>query len=103
MIRGRREDGSDLVIPRQYLSHGMRERACDVATELLGERTVEQVQEAKRKEVEAERFTSLDRMIERCMEGERIDVSPARSIGFAPEDRGLVAARLQFLQLERDR
>jgi hypothetical protein len=98
MIRGLREDGSDLVIPRQYLSHGMRERACDVATELLGERTVEQVQEAKRKEVEAERFTSLDRMIERCMEGGRIDVSPARSIGFAPEDRGLVAARLQFLQ-----
>ncbi len=98
MIRGRREDESDLVIPRQYLSHGMRERACDVATELLGERTIEQVREAKRKEVEAERFTSLDRMIERCMEGGRIDVSPARSIGFAPEDRGLVAARLQFLQ-----
>lgn len=98
MIRGRREDGSDLVIPRQYLSHGMRERACDVATELLGERTIEQVREAKRKEVEAERFTSLDRMIERCMEGGRIDASSARSIGFAPEDRGLVAARLQFLQ-----
>jgi type IV secretory pathway VirD2 relaxase len=98
MIRGRREDGTDLVIPRQYLSHGMRERACEVATELLGERSVEQVQEAKLKEVQAERFTSLDRMIERCLEGGRIDVSPTRSIGFGPEDRGLVTARLQHLQ-----
>ena len=65
-------DGADLVIPRQYISYGIRDRASDVATELLGERSAQEVQLAKSKEVEAERFTSLDRMIERHL-GERQD------------------------------
>jgi type IV secretory pathway VirD2 relaxase len=106
VLRGKLEDGRDLVIPRAYLAHGMRNRAAEVATELLGERTVEQAREARLKEVEAERFTSLDRMIERHLEphrdrnGEtrRIDLSPAKPIGFGAEDRQLALARLQFLE-----
>ena len=106
VLRGKLEDGRDLVIPRAYLAHGMRNRAAEVATELLGERTVEQAREARLKEVEAERFTSLDRMIERHLEpheernGEprRIDMSPAKPIGFGAEDRQLALARLQFLE-----
>ena len=67
LLRGKqRADGADLVIPRQYISYGIRDRASDVATELLGERSAQEVQAAKSKEVEAERFTSLDRMIERA-------------------------------------
>ena len=34
---------------RAYLAHGMRGRASEVATELLGERTIEQAQEARLK------------------------------------------------------
>jgi type IV secretory pathway VirD2 relaxase len=106
VLRGKQEDGRDVVIPRAYLAHGMRNRAAEVATELLGERTVEQAREARLKEVEAERFTSLDRMIERHLEphGERngeprrIDMSPAKPIGFGAEDRQLALARLQFLE-----
>lgn len=98
MIRGKREDGSDLVIPRRYISYGIRDRAAEVATELLGERSPEQVRTARAKEVEAERFTSLDRMIERHLEAGKIDVSPARHIGFGAEDRQLVVSRLQFLE-----
>ena len=98
MIRGRREDGSDLVIPRQYISYGIRDRASEVATELLGPRSAQEVRMAKAKEVEAERFTSLDRMIERHATGGQVDVSPSRHIGFGPEDQRLVVARLQFLQ-----
>lgn len=101
MIRGRREDGADLVIPRRYISYGIRDRASEVATELLGERSAQEVRSAKAKEVEAERFTSLDRMIERHIErqGEKgqIDVSPSRHIGFGADDRKLVVGRLQFL------
>jgi type IV secretory pathway VirD2 relaxase len=106
VLRGKLDDGRDLVIPRAYLAHGMRGRASEVATELLGERTVEQAREARLKEVEAERFTSLDRMIERHLEprGERtgenrrIDLSPAKPIGFGADDRQLALARLQFLE-----
>jgi type IV secretory pathway VirD2 relaxase len=98
VLRGRQANGRDLVIPRAYLSHGMRGRASELATELLGERTIEQAQEARLKEVEAERFTSLDRMIERHLEKGRVDLSPAKSIGFGPDDRQWALARLQFLE-----
>ena len=98
MVRGRREDGTDLVIPRRYISYGIRDRASEVATELLGQRSAQEVRSAKAKEVEAERFTSLDRMIERHLVDGRIDVAPSRHIGFGPDDRRLVVGRLQFLQ-----
>jgi type IV secretory pathway VirD2 relaxase len=97
MLRGKREDGTDLVIPRRYLSTGIRDRASEVATELLGERSAAEVRSAKAKEVEAERFTSLDRIIERHLQKGQIDVSPSRHIGFDTEDRMLVVGRLQFL------
>jgi type IV secretory pathway VirD2 relaxase len=59
-MRGRREDGRDLVIPRPYVSHGFRERAEELATELLGPRL-----EPDRldRAVKLERFTELDRDI----------------------------------------
>ena len=97
VVRGRRADGADLVIPRRYVSHGIRDRASEAATELLGERSVAEVRSAKAREVEAERFTSLDRTIERHLDGGRIDLSRDRRIGFDPDDRKLVQARLQFL------
>jgi type IV secretory pathway VirD2 relaxase len=98
LLRGRRGDGTDLVIPRQYISYGIRDRACEVATELLGERSSQEVQLAKSKEVEAERFTSLDRMIERHLENGTLDLSVPRRIGFRPHDRTLVVGRLLFLE-----
>jgi type IV secretory pathway VirD2 relaxase len=98
LLRGRQADGTDLVIARQYISYGIRDRASEVATELLGERSPEEVQLAKSKEVEAERFTSLDRIIERHLENSRIDVSPSQHIGFDADDRRLVLGRLLFLE-----
>ncbi|MFT3728627.1 MAG: DUF3363 domain-containing protein [Terricaulis sp.] len=58
LMRGRREDGRDLVIPRSYVSHGFRERAEGLATELLGPRL-----EPDRldRAVKLEQFTELDR------------------------------------------
>jgi type IV secretory pathway VirD2 relaxase len=58
LMRGRREDGRDLVIPRSYVSHGFRERAEGLATELLGPR-----REPDRldRAVKLECFTDLDR------------------------------------------
>ena len=73
LLRGTQADGADVVIPRQYISYGIRDRASEVATELLGERSPQEVQLGKSKEVEAEGFTSLDRMIERHLENHAID------------------------------
>jgi type IV secretory pathway VirD2 relaxase len=98
VLRGRKPDGTDLVIPRHYIAYGIRDRASEVATELLGERSVREVKLARSKGVTAERFTSLDRIIERHLKDGAINVGPAQRIGFGAEDRKLVIGRLQFLE-----
>ena len=97
LLRGARDDGRALVIARHYVAHGMRHRAAEVATELLGERSAREIRSARAAEVRAERFTSLDRAIERGLDRGRFDTASGRRIGFASRDRELVVARLQFL------
>jgi len=63
VIRGRDDEGNDLVIARNYISHGMRARAADLITrELVPETTIEATRKLQQ-EVTAERFTRLDRTI----------------------------------------
>jgi type IV secretory pathway VirD2 relaxase len=63
LIRGRADDGQDLVISRDYISRGIRDRAAERITLELGPRTEQQIQSALEREVEAERWTSLDRAL----------------------------------------
>jgi type IV secretory pathway VirD2 relaxase len=63
LIRGRADDGQDLVISRDYISRGIRDRAAERITLELGPRTEQQIQRALEREVEAERWTSLDRVL----------------------------------------
>jgi type IV secretory pathway VirD2 relaxase len=63
LIRGRADDGQDLVISREYISRGIRDRAAERITLELGPRTEQQIQNALEHEVDAERWTSLDRAL----------------------------------------
>ena len=63
LIRGRADDGEDLIISREYISRGIRDRAAERITLELGPRTEQQIQSALEREVEAERWTSLDRAL----------------------------------------
>jgi len=63
LIRGRTDDGQDLVISRAYISRGFRDRAAERVTMELGPRSEREIQSALEKEVEAERWTSLDRAL----------------------------------------
>jgi type IV secretory pathway VirD2 relaxase len=63
LIRGRAEDGQDLVISRDYISRGFRDRAAERVTLDLGPRSERDIQSALEREVEAERWTSLDRAL----------------------------------------
>jgi hypothetical protein len=98
LIRGINERGQVLEIRTDYIAHGMRGRAAEAATELLGERTEQDVRGAKVAEVQAERFTSLDRIIERGSDANGFDAAHGVRMGFAREDRDLVVSRLQFLE-----
>lgn len=49
MIRGRDSRGGDLVIDREYIRHGMRSRAMEVATQELGPRSAHEIAAALEK------------------------------------------------------
>jgi type IV secretory pathway VirD2 relaxase len=63
LIRGRAEVGQDLVISRDYISRGFRDRAAERVTLELGPRSERDIQSALEREVEAERWTNLDRAL----------------------------------------
>ncbi len=65
VLRGKDDVGKDLVISRDYISHGARERAAELATEWLGPRTEREIAQGRQREVEAERWTGLDRTLQR--------------------------------------
>jgi type IV secretory pathway VirD2 relaxase len=74
VMRGRAADNRDLVIAPDYMAHGMRRRAVEIATEWLGPRTELEVQRAVRQEVDQQRFTSLDRWLLRHVSATQIDL-----------------------------
>ena len=71
IIRGVRRDGVELVLPREYVAHGLREAARDVATERLGERSIADERLRLDREVEARGFNRLDRAIEQALSAKR--------------------------------
>lgn len=65
ILRGRTDDGHDLVISRDYIKQGMRARAQDLVTQELGPRTDHEIRRNLERQIEAERWTNLDRQIAR--------------------------------------
>jgi type IV secretory pathway VirD2 relaxase len=65
LVRGRADDGSDLVISRDYIGSGLRARAGDLVTRELGPRSELEVRRGLEAEVTAERWTRLDRSLAR--------------------------------------
>ena len=63
LVRGRRGDGRDLVIPRDYMGYGFRARAQEVAQERLGDLSRVEAERRVWKETQADRFTGLDRRL----------------------------------------
>jgi type IV secretory pathway VirD2 relaxase len=65
ILRGRTDDGQDLVISRDYIKDGMRARAADLVTQEMGPRTDLDIHRSLTAQVEAERWTQLDRQLVR--------------------------------------
>lgn len=61
IVRGKDERGKDLIIARDYVTHGLRERAAELVDLDLGPRTDSAIEQRLRAEVEQERLTSIDR------------------------------------------
>ena len=65
IVRGVREDGENLVISRDYIKEGMRDRARDLITQELGPRTDHEIRRTLERQIETERWTNLDRQLAR--------------------------------------
>lgn len=63
VIRGRRDDGRDLVMPRAYISHGVRERAEEIVTLELGPQSQLEKETKLARQTGADRFTDVDRSL----------------------------------------
>ncbi|NHC05516.1 DUF3363 domain-containing protein [Klebsiella pneumoniae] len=98
IVRGRDDTGKDLIIAGDYIAHGFRHRAAELATEWLGPRTELEIQQTLRREVEQERWTSLDRTLQReTGEDGRVHVERLNEPRLQRQ-RLLLIGRLQRLQ-----
>ncbi|MDX8527884.1 DUF3363 domain-containing protein [Mesorhizobium sp. MSK_1335] len=77
ILRGRIADGQDLVISRDYIKEGMRARAADLVTQELGPRSDHDIRRNLGRQIEAERWTQLDRQLLRDVRTGVIDLAPS--------------------------
>ncbi len=98
LVRGVASDGTDLVIDRGYISEGLRFRAEERVTLELGPRTELDIRTALAREVDAERWTSLDRQLERLGQDTAglVDLRPGGDAD--PEMRRLLLGRAAKLE-----
>ena len=95
LVRGRREDGRDLVIPRDYMGYGFRARAQEVAQERLGDLSRVEAERRIWKETEANRFTGFDRRLIASADRDRMVPD---GVGFSDAWAALTRGRLRHLE-----
>lgn len=89
VIRGVKENSKTLIIPRQYISHGMRDAAEHIVTRELGPITQIDVAKKLALQVKQERFTALDRDLSHRAHNHIVDLSKL------PQDGAEWSHRLQ--------
>ena len=98
VLHGRDGSGKDLVIAGDYIAQGMRMRASELATSWLGPRTDAELQATLEREVEDERWTSLDRQLKARIRDGRIEVDLKANQPTALRLRTQLIGRLRYLQ-----
>ena len=94
IVRGKTDRNKDLIIAREYITEGMRERAAEVVRLDLGSRSDYEIEDWLRDEVNQERFTSIDRNLLREQNSEGL-VWATNNDAF---QQSLRAGRLQKLK-----
>ena len=95
LVRGRRVDGRDLIMPRAYISHGVRSRAQEAAQALLGDLTRSEAEARVWRETQANCFTQLDR---RLLQAAGPDRLAPDGVGRSDAWSALSRGRLRYLE-----
>ena len=101
LVRGITDDGKRLDIAGDYIAHGIRERASEIVTLELGRQTEQQVSRQLEREVDADRFTRLDRMLiaEQDAGSEFADLRPDKDMALTMrQNRALMIDRARRLE-----
>jgi type IV secretory pathway VirD2 relaxase len=98
IVNGRDDLGEDLVINGDYIAHGVRERASELATLELGPVTEIEQQRKLAAEIDQDRFTRIDRALIREASGGQLDVRHEPTNPHGASDRALPLARLGKLE-----
>jgi type IV secretory pathway VirD2 relaxase len=98
VLRGRHQAGHDLVIAREYITHGMRHRASELATDWLGPRSEIEIAQSTAREVSQERWTSLDRVLVGESRDGVVDLSRRAPTAQQESRRLTLIGRLQRLE-----
>ncbi len=101
LVRGITEDGKRLDIAGDYIAHGIRERASEIVTLELGRQTEQEVSRQLEREVDAERFTRLDRMLiaQQDAGSEFADLRPDKDMALTMrQNRALMIDRARRLE-----
>ncbi|MEL6644920.1 MAG: DUF3363 domain-containing protein [Pseudomonadota bacterium] len=100
LVRGKADDGRDLVISRDYISRGFRARAEALTHLELGPRSQRDISHALKAQVTAERWTDLDRGLRSLADDHTgiADLRPGAPEPRDPELRRLMIGRAQTLE-----
>lgn len=98
LVRGVADDGSDLVIDRSYITHGLRGRAQERITLELGPRSEREIDVALRHDIGAERWTGLDQRLRHISGPDGLlDLRPDTAAS-GTRDRNYLIARAGMLE-----
>ena len=97
VVRGKTDRGRDLVIARDYIGHGMRARASELATDWLGPRTQRQIEQGLQREQTQDRWTGLDRLLTTMAREGTVDLREVPADFAGRRQRALLVGRLQHL------
>lgn len=93
LVRGKDDQGKDLIIAREYITKGLRQRTVDLVNLDLGPRTDREIMRGKLREISQERVTGIDRRLLRAVDQDGL-VSPRHRDGV---EQSLRAGRLGTL------
>lgn len=100
LVRGKDDNGKDLVISRDYIGRGFRARAEELVGLELGPRTAREILASLDAEIGAERWTGLDRAL-RALADENagvVDLRPGAPEPADPDLRRRLIGRAQTLE-----
>jgi hypothetical protein len=99
VVRGVCREGRQLRMDRAYIARGLRWSAQELATERLGPRLEIEIRRTLEREVTQERFTSLDRELDRAATERRVDAESLAERRHGPEPALLVRRLAQLESL----